>query len=62
MKKKIIPLDLAFEFLNETKNEPEDKKKAAAERKQMRELRERHPIKIAISFKIPWWCSTEDVV
>lgn len=59
MQKKIIPLDLAFEFLNETKKEPNDKKKSSFENKQIRELRDRYPIQISITFKIPWWCSTD---
>lgn len=59
MQKKIILLDLAFEFLNETKKEPNDKKKTSFENKQIRDLRDRYPIQISITFKIPWWSSPD---
>lgn len=55
MEKK-IDLDLAYEFLGEEPPTPtSDKKAINAEKKRIKELRENHPIQIAVSFKIPWW-------
>lgn len=62
MKSKIIDLDLAREFLNETTADSDDKKKLNAEKKKLRELREKHPIEISIAFKLPWWCLQSQVV
>jgi len=55
MRKK-IDLDIAREFLNEPPLPPiPDKKALNATKKQLKELRERYPIQISVSFKIPWW-------
>lgn len=61
--RKNVNLELADELwatesglqLNERDLSKDEKKRAAAERKELKELRERYPIRIAISFKPPFW-------
>jgi hypothetical protein len=58
--KKIVDLEITHEWLgtDSAEESKEEKKAAAAERKRLRELRERHPIEIEVSFKLPWWVLT----
>lgn len=58
---KKIALDLAYEFLGEEPPESTgDKKSINAEKKKIKELRETHPIQIAVAFKVPWWVIVSD--
>lgn len=53
---KIVDLELTHEWLGDSPMADQASKKAATlERKQIRELRERHPIMIAVAFLLPWW-------
>jgi hypothetical protein len=63
--RKLVDLELAHEFLGLISDEAHDsrgsssleKRKLAAARKELKELRDRFPIEIAVSFKEPLWNS-----
>jgi hypothetical protein len=65
IERKIVDLELAEEFLGQNSKDGTDsrnassleKKKLAAARKELKELRDRFPIEISVSFKDPWWSS-----
>ena len=57
---KKIDLELTHEWLNTKPSENEDKKIIAAEKKKLKELKEKYPIQIEVAFKIPWWAPKDE--
>jgi len=56
LKKKTVDLEMGHELLNTQPPLPGgDKKVLAAERKKLKEWRDRRPISISVAFKVPWW-------
>lgn len=56
MKIVVIQLESALEILSEEKEMSDSEKKAIAkDRKELKALREKHPIRIDVKFNVPWW-------